>query len=74
MEDNHLIFSDQFVQMKLGRSLQTNIVENAFRLNIRKRQYHAFNQQMKLVNIPAIGERLFDYSESILNIGECLNL
>lgn len=41
--------------MKLAQSLYSNIVENSFRLNIRKRQFNTFNQQMKVVPIPTIG-------------------
>lgn len=45
-------------KLKLGQTLHVNVVENAFRLNIRKRQYQTFNQEMKLINVPSIGENL----------------
>ncbi|UJR27796.1 hypothetical protein I4U23_009067 [Adineta vaga] len=50
------INSDQ--KFRLADSLCDNIVDNSFRLNIRKRQFKTFNQQMKVVPIPVIEEKI----------------
>ena len=41
--------------MKLAQSLHASVVDNSFRLNVRKRQFNAFNQEMNVVTIPSIG-------------------
>ncbi|CAF0831903.1 unnamed protein product [Rotaria sp. Silwood1] len=47
-------------RIKLAQSLYNSIVENSFRLNIRKRQFNTFNQQMKVVTIPTIEEKTIE--------------
>ena len=42
-------------QFRLADSLCENVVDNSFRLNVRKRQFKSFNEQMKVVAIPVIG-------------------
>ncbi|CAF1080181.1 unnamed protein product [Adineta steineri] len=44
-------------RLKLAESLCDDIVENSFRLNIRRRQFKTFNEQMKVVPIPTIEDK-----------------
>ena len=54
-----MLMFDLFVfgnfQFRLADSLCENVVDNSFRLNVRKRQFKSFNEQMKVVAIPVIG-------------------
>ncbi|CAF0734574.1 unnamed protein product [Rotaria sordida] len=47
-------------RIKLAQILYNSIVENSFRLNIRKRQFNTFNQQMKVVTIPTVEEKTIE--------------
>ncbi|CAF4384534.1 unnamed protein product [Rotaria sp. Silwood2] len=47
-------------RIKLAQSLYNSIVENSFRLNVRKRQFNTFNQQMKVVTIPTVEEKTIE--------------
>lgn len=44
-------------RIKLAQLLYNTLIDNTFRLNIRKRQFNSFNQQMKVVPIPTIEEK-----------------
>ncbi|CAF0822833.1 unnamed protein product [Adineta ricciae] len=44
-------------KFRLADSLCENVVDNSFRLNVRKRQFKSFNEQMKVVAIPVIEEK-----------------